>query len=147
MTESSEKKAEAEVKAEEEAPKAEEKKESSTKAKPEKKKKVPKKLSQRARKKADGRFKQNGKGRYVSIKKSENGKRNVQARAIKLARKLLGFQGRMILLGKAAEGKALLDLTRQIRKALKEDKKTDEEAEALFSGPAEIMRAEFPKKD
>tara|TARA_Y100000004_G_C8622361_1_gene289364 strand:- start:31 stop:471 length:441 start_codon:yes stop_codon:yes gene_type:complete len=146
MTESSEKKPEPEVKAEEgaAAPKAEEKKESSTKAKVEKK---VKKLSQRARKKADKRFKQNGKGRYVSIKKSENGKKNVQARAIKLARKLLGFQGRMILLGKAAEGKALLDLTRQIRKALKEDKKTDEEAEALFAGPAEKMREEFPKKE
>lgn len=144
MTESSEKKPEPEVKAEEAAPKAEEKKESSTKAKVEKK---VKKMSQRARKKADKRFKQNGKGRYVSIKKSENGKKNVQARAIKLARKLLGFQGRMILLGKAAEGKALLDLTRQIRKALKEDKKTDEEAEALFSGPAEKMREEFPKKE
>ena len=65
-------------------------------------------LSNRARKRQDERFRMNGKGRYVSIKKSENGKKNVQSRAIRLARKLLGFSGRMILLGKGVEGKALV---------------------------------------
>lgn len=100
--------------------------------------KAQKPLSNRKRKMQDARFEKNPKGRYVSIKKSVNGKKNVQARAIKLGRKMLGFQGRMILLGKGKEGIALVDICRDIRLALKEGK-TDEQAEALLVTKAEEL--------
>ena len=104
-----------------ETPKKVSKKKESTK----KKEKKEKPLSKLARKKQDDRYFLNGKGRLVSKKKSENGKRNVQSRAIKIARKLLGLEGRMILLGRGAEGKALIRLTKNIREALKEGKEDD----------------------
>lgn len=94
--------------------------------------KTPKKkpLSKLARKRQDERYYLNGKGRLVSKKKSENGKKNVQSRAMRLSRKLLGLNGRMVLIGKGDEGKALLELTASIRDTLKQGK-SDEEAEAL----------------
>ena len=100
-------------------------------------------MSNRARKRQDGRFRMNGKGRYVSIKKSENGKKNVQSRAIRLARKLLGFSGRMILLGKGVEGKALVQLCRDIRTELKAGK-SDDQCEALFVNVADVLKKDFP---
>jgi hypothetical protein len=117
------------------APAAEKKKRSSKKA-------SQKPMSNRKRKMQDARFEKNPKGRYVSIKKRANGKRNVQARAIRLGRKLLGFEGRMILLGKGAEGRALVDICRELRGALK-DGKTDEQAEALFVVMADKLREGF----
>ena len=117
-------------------PKTQEKKRSRSK------KAAEKPLSNRKRKMQDARFQKNPKGRYVSIKKRENGKKNVQARAIKLGRKMLGFQGRMILLGKGEEGIALVDMCKQIREALKSGK-TDEEAEALLSLVAVEMCKKF----
>jgi len=119
------------------------KKKSKAPAKP---KKMSRAMSQRKRKEMDERFEKNKKGRLVSKKKSENGKRNVQARAIKLARKLLGFEGRMILLGKGSEGVALVDLCRDIRTCLKEGK-SDDAAEALFAIPAEKLREGFKKEE
>lgn len=100
--------------------------------KKEKPKKKEKPLSKLARKRSDERYFLNGKGRLVSKKKSENGKKNVQSRAIKIARKLLGLQGRMVLLGRGAEGKALVQVTKGIREALKGGK-NDEEAELLHT--------------
>ena len=117
-------------------PKTQEKKRSRSK------KAAEKPLSNRKRKMQDSRFEKNPKGRYVSIKKRENGKKNVQARAIKLGRKMLGFQGRMILLGKGEEGIALVDMCKQIRETLKAGK-TDEEAEAFLSGVAKEMCKKF----
>lgn len=98
-------------------------------------KKMSKRLSNLARKKADERYYLNGKGRYVSKKKSVNGKANVQSRAIRLARKSLGIKG-MVLLGKGETGIKLLEATALIRQMLK-DGKTDEEAEALFAAVKE----------
>ena len=89
-------------------------------------------LSNLARKKADERYFMNGKGRYVSMKKSEIGKKNVQSRAIKMGRDILGLNGRMVLLNKGVEGKALLDLTRIIRQALK-DGMDDAKAKEKFT--------------
>ena len=103
----------------------------------EKPKKKEKPLSKLARKRNDERYFLNGKGRIVSKKKSENGKKNVQSRAIKIARKLLGMQGRMVLLGKGAEGRALVDVTRQIRECIKAGKADD---------AAELLHAEIAKK-
>jgi hypothetical protein len=64
--------------------------------------------------------------------KSENGKKNVQSRAIRLARKGLGIKG-MVLVGKGEEGKKLLNATSAIRQMLK-DGKSDDEAEAMLAG-------------
>lgn len=112
------------------------KKEEATSEEGEEKKEKPKKkekpLSKLARKRNDERYFLNGKGRLVSKKKSENGKKNVQSRAIKIARKLLGLSGRMVLLGRGAEGKALVQVTKGIREALKGGK-SDEEAELLHT--------------
>ena len=116
---------------------------SSTKS-PSKKEKSPKPLSNLARKKADARYILNGKGRYVSKAKSENGKKNVQSRAIKMARTMLGLSGRMVLLGKEAEGKALLDLCGSIRESLKGGK-SDSEAEALHADLAKKLVEGFAK--
>lgn len=105
-----------------------------------KKAKKQKPLSNLARKKADERYFLNGKGRYVSKKKSQNGKANVQSRAIRLARKVLGIKG-MVLLGKGDVGKKLLETTSAIRQMLK-DGKTDEEAEALHAGASAHVKQE-----
>jgi len=106
------------------------------------KKEAKKPMSNLARKKGDERYVQNGKGRYVSKKKSENGKRNVQARAIKCGRQLLCLDGQMVLLGRGKKGEALLDLTRKIRAALKEGLK-DEEASEKFKAEAKKMVEEI----
>ena len=106
------------------------------------KKETKKPLSNLARKKGDERYVQNGKGRYVSKKKSENGKRDVQARAIKCGRQLLSLEGQMVLLGRGKQGEALLDLTRKIRAALKEGLK-DEEASEKFKEEAQKMVEEI----
>ena len=90
-----------------------------------------KRLSTLARKKEDPRYYLNDKGRYVSRKKSENGKKNVQSRAIRLARKGLGVKG-MILVGKGEDGIRLLKATNAVRQMLK-DGKTDDEAEAMLA--------------
>ena len=114
-------------------------KEAAAEETPKKKKKESKKspaakkrLSALQRKKQDPRYYLNGKGRYVSKKKSENGKKNVQSRAIRLARKGLGIKG-MVLVGKGEEGKKLLNATSAIRQMLK-DGKSDDEAEAMLAG-------------
>jgi len=129
----------AEVKEEKPKPKKRARKEDKEE-KPEKKAKkaVKKAISNLARKKQDPRFEQNGKGRYVSKKKSENGRKNVQARAIKCSRQLLDLGGQMVLLGRGAKGVALLDLTRKIRSALKEGL-TDEKAVEKFKEEARKM--------
>lgn len=101
-------------------------------------------MSNLQRKKMDDRFYLNGKGRYVSKKKSENGKRNVQSRAIKAARDLLGLQGKMILLGKGPQGKALVELTRQIRSSLKEGME-DEKAKILHTDLSKKMLEDIEK--
>lgn len=93
------------------------------------------KMSNLMRKKMDERYYLNGKGRYVSKKKSENGKKNIQSRSIRLGRKLLGLKG-MVLLGKGENGKALMDAARDLRQMMK-DGKTDEEAEAMFKAMQE----------
>ncbi len=101
-----------------------------------------KKLSKIARKRSDERYFLNGKGRLVSRKKSENGKRNVQSRAVRLARDALGLTGRMVLLGKGVEGRALVKLTRTMRDCLK-DGKTDDEAKTLYAALAsELLEKE-----
>ena len=115
-SEPSKKKSPKREKAEKEAEKASKK----MKAKP------IKKMSKLERKKNDDRFFLNGKGRYVSKKKHANGKTNVQSRAMKMGRKLLGLEGKMCLLGRGAEGRALLKLCKSIREALKEGKKDDD---------------------
>ena len=112
-------------------------------ATPKKQKKV---LSNLARKKSDDRYVQNGKGRYVSKKKSENGKRNVQARAIKCGRKLLGLEGQMVLLGRGKKGENLLQLTKTIRQMLK-DGVTDEEAEEKCVETAKKMAEEIKNEE
>lgn len=89
-----------------------------------------KRLSNLARKKADERYYLNGKGRYVSKKKSENGKKTVQSRAIRLARKCLELKG-MVLLGKGDDGIKLRDACAEFRALLKEGK-SDEDAENHF---------------
>lgn len=111
------------------------------------KKEKPKKvLSNLARKKSDDRYVQNGKGRYVSKKKSENGKKNVQARAIKCGRKLLGLEGQMVLLGRGKKGEHLLQLTKTIRQMLK-DGVTDEEAEKKCGEDAKKMVEEIKSEE
>lgn len=112
----------------------------------EKPKKKEKPLSKLARKRNDERYFLNGKGRLVSKKKSENGKKNVQSRAIKIARKLLGLSGRMVLLGKGAEGKALVQVTKGIREALKGGK-SDEEAEVLHTDIAKKILDDEKKSE
>ena len=97
------------------------------------------KVSALQRKKADERYFLNAKGRYVSKKKSANGKINIQSRSIRLARKLLGLTG-MVLLGKGDQGKQLLAATAVIRTMLKEGK-SEEEAEALFCASHEVAKA------
>ena len=109
-------------------------------------KKKEKPLSKLARKRNDERYFLNGKGRIVSKKKSENGKKNVQSRGIKIARKLLGLQGRMVVLGKGAEGKALIEVTRHVRECLKSGK-CDEEAEAMHAEIAKKILGEEKKKE
>jgi len=94
-----------------------------------------KRISNLKRKKMDDRYYLNGKGRYVSKKKSENGKKNIQSRSIRLGRKVLGLKG-MVLLGKGDDGKALIKAAAEIRQMLK-DGKTDEEAEALYTAMQE----------
>ena len=111
-------------------------------AKKPKKKEAKKPVSNLARKKADPRYEQNGKGRYVSKKKSENGKRNVQARAIKCGRDLLKLDGQMVLLGKGKKGEHLLTLTRKVRQMLK-DGLGDEEAREKVKEEAEKMLEEI----
>lgn len=115
-------------------------------AEEEKPKKKEKPLSKLARKRNDERYFLNGKGRLVSKKKSENGKKNVQSRAIKIARKLLGLSGRMVLLGKGAEGKALVQVTKGIREALKGGK-SDEEAEVLHTDIAKKILDDEKKSE
>lgn len=114
---------------------AEEEKPTKKSKKPKKEKKVSaaekKRRSALQRKKDDPRYYLNGKGRYVSKKKSENGKKNVQSRAIRLARKGLGVKG-MILVGKGEDGIKLLKATNAVRQMLK-DGKTDDEAEAMLA--------------
>ena len=139
------KKEESEKEEKKETPKKVTKKKEPTKKK-EKKEKKEKPLSKLARKKQDDRYFLNGKGRLVSKKKSENGKRNVQSRAIKIARKLLGLEGRMILLGRGAEGKALIRLTKNIREALKEGKE-DEAVSILFANVASQFLEEEKKAE
>ena len=112
----------------------------------EKPKKKEKPLSKLARKRKDERYFLNGKGRLVSKKKSENGKKNVQSRAIKIARKLLGLSGRMVLLGKGAEGKALIQVTKGIREALKGGK-SDEQAETLHTEIAKKILEDEKKSE
>lgn len=90
-----------------------------------------KRLSTLARKKEDPRYYLNDKGRYVSRKKSENGKKNVQSRAIRLARKGLDVKG-MVLVGKGDVGSKLLKATNAVRQMLKDGKK-DDEAEAMLA--------------
>lgn len=118
--------------------------------KPKKKRAAPKKkdkpLSKLARKRNDERYFLNGKGRLVSKKKSENGKKNVQSRAIRIARKLLGLSGRMVLLGKGAEGKALVQVTKGVREALKSGK-SDEEAEVMHTDIAKKTLEEEKKQE
>lgn len=117
---------------ESEEPSAEKPEAAAESAEPPKKKQAKKKvLSNLARKKADERYVQNGKGRYVSKKKSENGKRNVQARAIKSGRSLLKLDGQMVLLGRGKKGEHLLTLTRKIRALLKEGMKDEDAMEKL----------------
>lgn len=122
-----------EVKEEEEAAPAEEEKPKKKRAKKEKKMSAAqkKRLSTLARKKEDPRYYLNDKGRYVSRKKSENGKKNVQSRAIRLARKGLDVKG-MVLVGKGDVGSKLLKATNAVRQMLKDGKK-DEEAEAMLA--------------
>jgi hypothetical protein len=101
----------------------EEKKEEKPKKKAKKEKKMSaaqkKRLSVLARKKEDPRYYLNDKGRYVSKKKSENGKKNVQSRAIRLARKGLDVKG-MVLVGKGEVGSRLLKATSAVRQMLKD---------------------------
>ena len=114
--------------------------------KPEKKAKKEKPLSKLARKRNDERYFLNGKGRLVSKRKSENGKKNVQSRAIKIARELLGLTGRMVLLGKGAEGRALVSVTKGIREALKGGGE-DEKVKVLHSDIAKKMLEEEKAKE
>ena len=123
---------------------ARKKKEEGEEEKPKKKDKKP--MSKLARKRNDERYFLNGKGRIVSKKKSENGKKNVQSRAIKIARKLLGMEGRMVLLGKGAEGRALVGVTKQIRESLKGGK-ADDAAELFHAEIAKKMLEEEKAKD
>ena len=138
---SEEKKEEVEIKEEKEkTAAAEETKEEEKTEKPKKRKKkenkkspaAKKRMSALQRKKQDPRYYLNAKGRYVSKMKSENGKKNVQSRAIRLARKGLGIKG-MVLVGKGEEGKKLLNATSAIRQMLK-DGKSDEEAGVMLAG-------------
>lgn len=122
------------------------KKEEAAEGAEEKPKKKEKPLSKLARKRNDERYFLNGKGRLVSKKKSENGKKNVQSRAIKIARKLLGLSGRMVLLGKGAEGKALVQVTKGVREALKGGK-SDDEAEVLHTDIAKKILEEEKKNE
>lgn len=117
----------------EEAAPAEEEKPKKKRAKKEKKMSAAqkKRLSTLARKKEDPRYYLNDKGRYVSRKKSENGKKNVQSRAIRLARKGLDVKG-MVLVGKGDVGSKLLKATNAVRQMLKDGKK-DDEAEAMLA--------------
>lgn len=115
-------------------------------AKKSKKKEAKKPVSNLARKKADPRYEQNGKGRYVSKKKSENGKRNVQARAIKCGRDLLKLDGQMVLLGRGKKGEHLLTLTRKVRQMLK-DGLGDEEAREKVKEEAVKMLEEIQAEE
>lgn len=124
----------------------EEEAEATEESKPKKgrKKAAPKPMSRLQRKRADERYVMNGSGRWVSKKRSENGKRNIQSRAIKIARKLLKLEGRMVLLGRDAEGAALLDLTRLVRTQLK-DGKSDDDATVSLASEADGFLAKISK--
>jgi len=58
-------------------------------------------------------------GRYVSKKKSELGKKNPQSLAIRGARDILGMGGKMVIINRGNDGKALHQLTGKIREHIK----------------------------